>query len=77
MPVAGVYELYDGKGRPLNGRIKVNGMTYEAPIRLERGSKTVLLETGATEAKLLPKGNYVGVFSQGADNPDLFAGVYS
>jgi Dolichyl-phosphate-mannose-protein mannosyltransferase len=66
VPVAGTYALYDLSGKPLRGR----------PLELHRRKVSVTLRHGPAEALLLPEGSYAGRFSSGADNKDLFAGVY-
>lgn len=76
VPIAGIYGLYDLTGAPLRGRVEVDGMVHDAPIRLATGRKTIRLLSGPKEARLLPVGAYDGLFAPGGDDPLLFANVY-
>ena len=75
VPIAGEYELYDVAGRPVTAQVEVNGLTVTPPIRLPRGTTTVILKDRA-HALLLPRGSYRGKLRRGPDNPLLFANVY-
>jgi hypothetical protein len=77
VPVAGVYRLYDRQGRPVDGRVDVDGASFDRPFQLTRGPQTIVLRSGPAEAFLLPEGIDRENFQPGPDNPDLFAGVYS
>jgi hypothetical protein len=77
VPITGVYRLYDRKGRPVYGRVEVDGTTFDQPFQLARGRQTIVLRSGPEEAFLLPEGIDRENFQPGPDNPDLFAGVYS
>jgi hypothetical protein len=75
-PIAGDYRLYDAAGHAVSGHLRIGGRTVDSAIRLARGSHRLVLQSGPTQALLLPEGHYVGSFASGGDEPDLFAGVY-
>jgi hypothetical protein len=77
VPVAGVYALYDEAGRPVQGRLAIDGVAKDGQVELPRGSRAVTLIDGPASALLLPSGTYAGRLSSGPDNPSLFEDVYN
>jgi len=76
VPIAGDYRLYSESGEPLQGTLDIDGVALAAPVALGRGSKSVTLRSGPSEALLLPEGPYAAHFKTGGDNSQLFANVY-
>lgn len=76
VPIAGNYALYDFRGNSVRGQLEVNGVEAKLPLKLRRGEISVTIRSGPGEAFLVPQGSYTGRFAPGADNKELFAGVY-
>jgi hypothetical protein len=76
VPISGLYALYSVTGRQVFGRIEVDGQSRGFPVRLEKGSNSIRLVEGPTEALLLPDGDYGGKIGPSSDDRSLFNGVY-
>jgi hypothetical protein len=77
VPIAGTYALYDAYGKPVKAEVAVNGSVLRAPFHLDRGPTMISLRAGPEKAFLVPDGSYAQGFARGADDPNLFADVYS
>jgi hypothetical protein len=77
VPIAGAYRLYDTTGRPVEGRIEVDGTVRDSRIELARGRTRLTLQSGPADSLLVLEGSYAGLFAPGPDDPLLFGGVYS
>jgi hypothetical protein len=75
-PIPGTYALYSAAGKPLRGKVEIDGAEVDSPVSLSRGRKIVTLRTGHDTAFLLPSGPYGHAATPGGDNDQLFAGVY-
>jgi hypothetical protein len=76
VPVAGRYALYSADGRPLAGSLVAGSLVTSGSLSLVPGRVNVTLSGGADEALLVQQGSYAGRFKAGADNRQLFSGVY-
>jgi hypothetical protein len=77
-PIAGAYGIYDEMGAPIAGRIQVDGVWRDLPVRLSARTHTLLAEGGDRPLVILPAGLSLGPLAPEMMTPaPLFAGVYS